>query len=104
VGASQRELAGLVDATIWVQSDFAEAEQRGIARDIAQGVNGDREQTIAFWHEWTAEELRFLEEQRPWERACLVVAGTAPIPLGLDEVAIARAPLRTSRSSRSAGR
>ena len=41
VGASQREHAELIDATIWVQSDFAEAERRGIARDIDEGVNGD---------------------------------------------------------------
>ena len=63
---------------MWVQSDFAEAERRGIARDIAQGVNGDVEESTAFWHEWMAEELAFVERQRPWERACIVVAGTAP--------------------------
>ena len=35
VGASQRELSDLVDATVWVQSDFAAAETRGIARDLS---------------------------------------------------------------------
>ncbi len=93
VGAGQRELSGFLDVTVWVQSDFALAEQRGIARDIAQGVNGDREQTIAFWHEWMAEELRFLAEQRPWERACVVVAGTPPLPLEPGQLAIAPGPL-----------
>jgi hypothetical protein len=33
---------------VWVQSDFAEAERRGIARDIAQGVNGDPEASTRF--------------------------------------------------------
>lgn len=93
VGASQREWAELVDATVWVQSDFAVAEERGIARDLALGVNGDAEQTVAFWHEWMAEELRFLERQRPWERACVVVAGTPPVALDADEVAVAPGPL-----------
>lgn len=93
VGAGQREVAGLVDATVWVQSDLAAAEERGIARDIARGVNGDAEQSVAFWHEWMAEELRFLSRQRPWERACVVVAGTPPFALEEDQVAIAPGPL-----------
>ena len=93
VGASQREVAELIDATVWVQSDFAAAEERGVARDIAQGVNGDAEETVAFWHEWMAEELRFLDRQRPWERACVVIAGTPPISLAKDQVAIAPGPL-----------
>ena len=41
-----------LDAVVWVQSDFPEAERRGIARDTALGVNGDADRTIAFWHEW----------------------------------------------------
>ncbi|GIG29679.1 hypothetical protein Cma02nite_22790 [Cellulomonas marina] len=93
VGANQRELAGLIDATVWVQSDFAMAEERGIARDIAQGVNGDAEEAVAFWHEWMAEELRFLDQQRPWERANMVVAGTPSIPLEEDQIALAAGPL-----------
>jgi hypothetical protein len=63
------EFAHLLDAVVWVQSDYAEAERRGIARDVASGVNGDRVAAAAFWHSWMAEELRFLEHQRPWERA-----------------------------------
>jgi uridine kinase len=93
VGASQRELSDLVDATVWVQSDFAAAETRGVARDIAQGVNGNAEEAIAFWHEWMDEELQFLSEQRPWERACTVVAGTPTIPLDRGQLAVARGPL-----------
>ena len=76
VGAGQRALTPHLDAVVWVQSDFAEAERRGIARDIAEGVNGDTEAAARFWHEWMAAELAFVEEQRQWERACVVVAGT----------------------------
>lgn len=78
VGAGRRELAGLIDVLVWVQSDFAEAERRGIARDIASGVNGDAQATTAFWHEWMASEIPFLERDRPWERADFVVAGASP--------------------------
>ena len=75
-GASQRDHASLIDATVWVQSDFDEAERRGLARDIAEGVNGDPQQAAAFWQAWMTEELAFIERQRPWERACFVVNGT----------------------------
>lgn len=76
VGASRSELAPWLDLAIWVQSDFLEAERRGIARDVASGVNGDVEQTVAFWHEWQAHEQPFLLRDRPWDRADLVVAGS----------------------------
>ena len=92
VGAGRRELTDLLDAVVWVQSDFEMAERRGIARDIAQGVNGDAEATVHFWHEWMAEELTFLADQRPWERACAVVAGTPPPGLGPDQVLLAPPP------------
>lgn len=88
-GASHREHAGLVDATVWVQADFAEAERRGIARDVADGVNGGPEEARAFWHAWMAEELRFFERQRTWERADVVVHGTPDRALADDEVEIA---------------
>lgn len=97
VGASHREQAELIDVTVWVQSDFAEAERRGIARDIRQGVNGDPEQSIAFWHEWMSHELEFLQCQRPWERAALVVAGTSVVTLESDQLAVAAGPLKLNR-------
>ena len=76
VGASQCDVVELVDAVIWVQSDFSVAERRGIERDIAEGVNGTRDETITFWHEWMSHELTFLERERPWERADAIVLGT----------------------------
>lgn len=74
VGASRTELLPWIDRALWVQSDFAEAERRGIARDGGTGAVRD------FWHEWMAEEIPFLHQQRPWERATLVVNGTPTQP------------------------
>lgn len=88
VGASQRAVAPLLDASMWVQSDFAEAERRGIERDVTSGVNGNREQAVAFWREWMSQELRFLDEDRPWERADVVVAGTPTITLDEGQFAV----------------
>lgn len=70
VGAGRRELAHAVDVVVWVQSDLEKAETRGIARD-----GGDAE-AIAFWEKWMAEEFPFLADQRPWERANIIVSGT----------------------------
>ena len=53
-GAARRELMDLVDAVVWVQSDMAEAERRGIERD------GGDAATVSFWHLWMAEELPFI--------------------------------------------
>ena len=92
VGASRTELIDWLDASIWVQSDFAEAERRGIARDIASGVNGDAEATTAFWHTWMAEELPFFEADRPWERADLILAGTSTASLPAGTVTVGRPP------------
>ena len=33
------------------------------------------QEAVDFWHEWMSHELPFLEHQRPWERAALVLAG-----------------------------
>jgi uridine kinase len=90
VGASRTELTDWLDVSCWVQSDFAEAERRGLARDIASGVNGDVETTIAFWHTWMAEELPFFAHDRPWERADLIVAGTSTTPRPDGTVAVSR--------------
>lgn len=84
VGASQAALGPLLDVRIWVQSDFAAAERRGIARDFASGVNGGEAESIAFWHEWMADETPFLAADRPWERADVIVAGVLE-PMPADE-------------------
>ena len=105
-GASHAEHADLVDATVWVQADVELARERGLARDVAEGVNGDRAQATAFWDEWMAAELPFLERQQPWRRASVVVHGTPAAPLadGLVEIAAPPGPLDwTAAQSRAAG-
>lgn len=76
VGAGRREVTGLVDAVIWVQSDAVVARELGIARDVALGHLGDLAACTAFWEHWTEAELPFLEDQQPWLRAGMIVAGT----------------------------
>lgn len=76
VSASHRELADLIDAAMWVQSDVSIARERGIERD------GGTPEDVAFWDEWDAAELPLLAADRPWERADVVVCGTPEQPPG----------------------
>lgn len=70
VGASRQSLGPWLHASVWVQSDLGEARRRGVDRD------GGTAEAEAFWDEWANEELQFLAEDRPWERARFVVCGT----------------------------
>lgn len=72
-GAGRLEAAEYVDALIWVDVDLDVARERGLARDVASGVNGTREEAERFWDEWMAEEIPFLNQHRPWDRADLIV-------------------------------
>ncbi|MEU4196976.1 hypothetical protein AB0E69_34100 [Kribbella sp. NPDC026611] len=92
VGAGRRELAGLIDCLVWVQSDYAEAERLGIARDLASGVNGGPQATVEFWHTWMAAENPFLQSDRPWDRANVIAAGTSTLPVPPRQVLIASRP------------
>lgn len=92
VGAGRRELAHLLDAVVWVQSDAVEAERRGLERDVAQGMNGDHPAAARFWREWMAQELPFLDRQRPWERALVIVAGTRQDPGAPGQLLLAPPP------------
>jgi len=74
VGAGRRETAHLVDAVVWVQSDRALRHQREAAR-IAAG-----ETSAEVSERWLRAETPFLADQRPWERACVVVSGTPDRP------------------------
>ena len=90
-GAARRELMDLVDAVVWVQSDMAEAERRGIERDSGDAA------AVSFWHLWMAEELPFMARQRPWTRANVIAAGTPGVPHDpATEVVIAEADSRSS--------
>lgn len=92
VGAGHREAAHLVDGLVWVQADQAEAEQRSLARVGQPGGPA----SVRALREWMAEEDAFLADQRPWERADLIVAGTPRI--SFDRVTqLVIAPPRPSR-------
>jgi hypothetical protein len=95
VGAGRRETAYLVDALVWVQSDQREAERRSLARVGQPG--GPR--TVRDLREWMAEEELFLADQKPWERADLIVAGTPQIPFDpLTELVVAQPPSGTAKA------
>jgi hypothetical protein len=87
VGAGRRELAQLLDAVVWVQSDLRVIERRNAARVAGGEVEADG---VA---RWMAEEFPFIADQRPWERAFVVVAGTPDLPHDpAAEVVLAPAP------------
>jgi hypothetical protein len=95
VGAGRREAAHLVDALVWVQSDQREADRRSLARVGQPG--GPR--TVQDLQQWMAEEEPFLANQKPWERADLVVAGTPQISIDpLTELVVAQPPPRTTKA------
>ena len=84
VGAARRELTTLLDAAVWVQSDFREAQRRATLRNA--GDTAAMEQT----RDWMTEELPFLAADRPWERATIIVAGTPDVAYdSIGEVVIA---------------
>jgi hypothetical protein len=88
VGASRAPLAPWLDCSVWIQSDFAEAERRGLIRD------GGTDAVLAFWNEWMSHEVPFLQRDRPWERATLIVSGTPTLPHDPDdELVVADGPL-----------
>jgi hypothetical protein len=66
-GSSRQALSDIIDASIWVQCDNLEARRRLRARD------GQEEEDLH--REWEEQEIPFLLEDRPWERATVIVAG-----------------------------
>jgi hypothetical protein len=58
-GAARQSLSDLIDCVIWVQSDQAEAERRGILHD------GGTEAAARFWREWEAQEIPFYAADQP---------------------------------------
>ncbi len=94
VGAGRREAAHLVDALIWVQADQREVGRRSLARVGQPG--GPR--TVQDLREWMAEEEPFLADQRPWERADLVVAGTPQISFDPVTQLVAATPPMTAKT------
>jgi hypothetical protein len=93
VGASRRESARLTDAAIWVQADERETERRGLAR-IGKP---DQAPTVRDMRDWLAEEVPFLADRRPWERADLIACGTPQIPCDPVTELVVAPPLARSR-------
>ena len=73
-GLVRRQLRPLLDASLWVQVDAAEAHRRLVGRD------GDAPEQRRFVEEWDREERPFLRTERPWEHATLVLAGSPVLP------------------------
>ena len=92
-GAGLAAVRSLIDAHVWVQTGDDVAERRGIKRDIAEGVNGDAEESVRFWHWWMAGERPFFAKDRPWRRADVIVSGDAPTGVGPGEFAWTPGPL-----------
>lgn len=86
VGAGRRDLTPWIDLLIWVQSDFIEAERRGVLRD------GGDEQAASFWQEWIEQENPFQATELPWTRADLIVNGTPRVALRPGLLQYAEAP------------
>lgn len=82
-GAGRREVAHLIDALIWVQSDEREAARRALARagytDAIDRANMAADGSPIDEAGWMAEEIPFNTAQRTWERADLIVCGTPEI-------------------------
>ena len=92
-GAGLAAVRSLIDAHVWVQTGDDVAERRGIKRDIAEGVNGDAEESVRFWHWWMAGERLFFAKDRPWRRADVIVSGDAPAGVEPGETAWIPGPL-----------
>ncbi|QQQ60387.1 GNAT family N-acetyltransferase [Actinomyces sp. HMT 175] len=92
-GAGLAAVRSLIDAHVWVQTGDDVAERRGIKRDIAEGVNGDAEESVRFWHWWMAGERLFFAKDRPWRRADVIVSGDAPTGVSPGEIAWTPGPL-----------
>jgi hypothetical protein len=86
VGAGRREAAHLVDAIVWVQADADHIDQRNADRVAAGEVDPVN---LAGW---MAQELPFLADQRPWERATIVVAGSPVLPHAPSEALVSDRP------------
>lgn len=76
VSASRRELLEHISFKVWIETDAAVAERRGLERDGPEGRD--------FWFVWQAAEDLFHAADKPWERADLIVDGAPEAPLKPD--------------------
>ncbi len=84
VGASRREVRGLLDGALWIQTDLDETPARDRVR-VAAGEIGPED-----YDAWMAEEAEFIADQRPWEHARLIISGSScDLPMLATEVLVA---------------
>lgn len=69
------ELAGLWDATVWVEVDLDRAAERALARDLVRVDSVDAE-LERYRLRYLPAQRRYIEEQRPQERATFVFRNT----------------------------
>jgi hypothetical protein len=96
VGVARRELAPLVDVVVWVQSDFGEAKRRGMLRDMAE-LGRDEDEALRLWDEWEAEEVPFLLDDQPWQRAHFIVGTASSSPHDAETEVVISPPLTSHR-------
>jgi hypothetical protein len=92
VGVSRSGLAPFVDVAVWVQSDFGEAKRRGMHRDMAE-LGRDDDEALRLWDEWEAEEVPFLLDDRPWQRAHFIVGTASSLPHDAETEVVVSPPL-----------
>ncbi|HEY1487825.1 MAG TPA: hypothetical protein VGF84_17090 [Micromonosporaceae bacterium] len=76
VGSGRRELAEWMDQTIWVWAEQTDVDRRNYLRVGQPGGPATENDLLA----WLAEENPFLDEDRPWERATVIVNGSSARP------------------------
>jgi hypothetical protein len=80
VSSSRLELSDYIDFAIWIETPSLIAEKRGLERDGPEGSG--------FWFEWQAAEIPFLEQDRPWERADVIIDGAPANAVDLTQFGI----------------
>ncbi|MGO1542861.1 MAG: uridine kinase family protein [Gulosibacter sp.] len=88
-GSLNDRIQPYLDRGIWVQSDYDLAREGALDRDEESGVNGDRAAAAAFWDDWQREEVPYLIEQQPWQKADSIVCGTGPYDRGSTDILVA---------------
>ena len=79
-------LADLWDATVWVEADLDVAAERAMERDLLRLDSPDAERE-GYRLRYFPAQRRYIEEERPQERATFVLRNT-----GLDEPELVRQP------------
>jgi uridine kinase len=71
-------LRGLWDAVVWLDCDRAAALRRGVVRDAA-ALGGEEAAAAAYESRYMAACELYLEQERPFDHASIVVDNTVPL-------------------------